>query len=72
MFFLGRHQHLGGPNLAIVGGFVRVLGRVFAILFEVFFLKIKRKSVTSLVGRGGGSKGHKNCEQKLCEQTGVP
>ena len=33
-------------------------------------MKFKRKSITLLVRRGG-VKGHQNCEQAFCEQTGV-
>ena len=44
---------------------------MFAILFDVLLIEFKRKSFILLVGRGGGVKGRKNCEQKFCEQTGV-
>ena len=39
---------------AIFGEFVRNFGRVFAILFEAFSLKFKRKSITLFWGGGGG------------------
>ena len=51
---------------------------LFAILAECsqfglrsFESKIKRKSITSLVGREGGVRGTKIVKKKICEQTGI-
>ena len=44
---------------------------LFAILFEVLLIQIQEE-IHHFAGRGGGGvKGHKNCELKFCEQTGV-
>ena len=56
--------------VAIFGGFVRDFGRVFAILFEVLLTEIEEEN-DHFAGWEGGFKGHKNCEQKLCELSGV-
>ena len=68
---------------AIFGEFVRNFGRVLAILFEGLFLEIQEEihlfsdgggsRGTKIVNktRGGGSRGHQDCEQNACEQTGV-
>ena len=53
------------------GGFVRNFGRVFAILFEVLLIETQEEILHFLGQEGGGVKGHKNCEQIFCEQTGV-
>ena len=44
---------------------------MFAILFEVILIEIQEKMHHFAGLGGGGVKGHKNCEQKFCEQTGV-
>ena len=45
---------------------------MFAILFEVLLIEIQEEIPHFCwLGGGGGVKGRKNCEQKLCEQTGV-
>ena len=43
---------------------------MFAILFEVLLIEI-REEIHHFAGWEVGVKGHKNCEQKFCEQTGV-
>ena len=45
---------------------------MFAILFGVLLIEIQEEIHHFLGWEGGeGVKGHKNCEQKFCEQTGV-
>ena len=44
---------------------------MFAILVEVFLIEIQEEIHHFAGWKGGGVKGHKNCEQKICEQTGV-
>ena len=57
---------------AIFGEFVRNFGWVLAILFEILLIDIQEE-IHHFAGWGGGGgvTGHKNCEQKFCEQTGV-
>ena len=44
---------------------------MFAILFEALFFE-NQEEIHQFAGwEGGGFKGHKNCEQKFCEQAGV-
>ena len=44
---------------------------MFAILFEVLSIEIQEE-IHHFAGWEGGVNGDKNCEQKCCEQTGVP
>ena len=44
---------------------------MFAILFEFLLKKIQEEIPHFAAWEGGGGKGHKNCEQKFCEQTGI-
>ena len=57
-------------SFPIFGGFVRNFGRVFAILFEALLIEIQEE-IPHFAGWEGVVNGHKNCEQNLCEQTGV-
>ena len=68
----GEHFHCTvEPSLGHIRcrGFVRNFGGVFAILFEVLPVEIQEE-IHRFAG-WEGFKGHENCEQKLCEQTGV-
>ena len=49
---------------------VRNLGWVFVILFEGLLVEIQEE-IHHFAVWGGGVKGHQNCEQNFCEQTGV-
>ena len=44
---------------------------MFAILFEVLLIEIQKEIHHFAGWEEGGGQGHKNCEQKFCEQTGV-
>ena len=47
-----------------------ILWRVFALLLGVLLTEIQGK-IRHFAGWEGGVKGHQNCEQTFCEQTGV-
>ena len=57
--------------ILFVRNFGRNLGWVFVILFEVLFIEIQEEIHHFAGWEGGGVKGHKNREEKFCEQTGV-
>ena len=44
---------------------------MFATLFEVLLIEIQEEIHHFAGWEGGGVKGHKNCEQNICEHTGV-
>ena len=43
---------------------------MFAILFEVLLIEFQEE-IHHFAGWEGGVKGHKNCQQRFCEQTGI-
>ena len=70
---LCRNAHLIINLFAIFGEFVRDFGWVLAILFvklRAFQKKFQRIFISSMFW-DGGCRGHQNCEQIFCEQTGV-
>ena len=44
---------------------------MFAILFEVLLIQVQEEIYHFAGWEEGGVKGHNNCEQTFCEQTGV-
>ena len=44
---------------------------MFAILFEALLREIQEEIHHFAGWEGGGGKGHENCEQTFCEQTGA-
>ena len=44
---------------------------MFAILFEVLLIEVQEEIHRFVGWEGRGFEGHKNCEQKFSEQTGV-
>ena len=52
-------------------GLFAILEGLFAMLFEVLLIEIQEDIHHFAGWEEGGVKGHKNCEQTFCEQTGV-